>query len=124
MSNHPRRRKPAHFDPMGYTDHAIKRLAMRWAGAPTKHPAALRFDPDRALVLSSAVAERLGVTVRKGRQVVASRDAVAVISGRSIVTLMRVGTDTIDDVRATMLCRAMGLGVEYDIPRRDGVVRL
>lgn len=121
MSNHA---KPAHMNPMGYTDHAIKRLALRWAGAPMRPPSALRFDPSRALTLPAAVAERLGVTVRKGRQVVASRDAVAVLSGRSIVTVMRVGTDAIDDVRATMLCRAMGLGVEYDIPRRDGVVRL
>lgn len=96
-----------------YTDHAIERAVLRWAGSGARTPSEHRFNPHRVLRLSNAVAARLGFRTKKGTHVVASRDAIAVMSGVSVVTVMRVDPDAIDDVRATMLCRAMGLGADY-----------
>lgn len=96
-----------------YTDHAVERSVLRWAGSGAKTPSEHRFNPHRVLRLPNAVASKLGFKPSKGMHVVAARDAIAVMAGVSVVTVQRVDPVVIDDVRATMLCRAMGLGAEY-----------
>jgi hypothetical protein len=96
-----------------YTDHAVERSVQRWAGSGAKTPSEHRFNPHRVIRLSNALAARFGFPPKKGTHVVVSRDALAVMAGVSVITVQRVDPAVIDDVRATMLCRAMGLGVEY-----------
>lgn len=43
-----------------------------------------------------------------------TRDAMAVVGGDTVITVIRVGVDAVDNLRAIMLCRAMGLDVGFE----------
>lgn len=90
----------------GYTNHGSRRSAQRWQDGsrpPEGEEWGFAFDVPKHYL----VAFRLRPS--KGRRVIATRDALAVVARSSIVTVMRVGWDRVDDLRATILCRAMGL---------------
>lgn len=95
----------------GYSTHAKNRVAQRWSGhvaPPTEH------DWSRALQAPPRWAKRYGYRGEKGRRCMVTRDAMAVVGGDTVITVIRVGVDAVDNLRAIMLCRAMGLDVGFE----------
>lgn len=90
----------------GYTRHAARRVAQRWAirGDP---PAAA--DWTRAFEAPTRWCEGRKIRLDKGHRCMATRDALAIMHRQTVITVVHVGYDAVDDLRATLLCRAMGL---------------
>lgn len=97
--------------PSIYTRHAEARVRMRWRGRESEAPDARDFRRGWAPRLPPAMADHFGLANQRGQDVAATRDAFAVMRGNVVITVVRVGADVVDDVRATLLCRAMGLDV-------------
>jgi hypothetical protein len=97
----------------GYTNHGSRRSAQRWRDG-SRPPAGDEWD--FAFEVPKHYLASFRMRPSKGRRVIATRDALAVVARSSIVTVMRVGWDRVDDLRATILCRAMGLPVSFGVP--------
>ncbi len=95
-----------------YSDHGLKRAAQRWhARGRPPHAREWWFAfrvPNRCM------ADLFRFHLHKGKRVIATRDALALAAQDTIVTVMWVGWDRVDDLRATLLCRAMGLPVPFE----------
>lgn len=49
------------------------------------------------------------LSLKKGRKCYGAGDALAIVARKTVITVVRVGHAAIDDLRATLLCRAMKL---------------
>lgn len=99
------------FPAYGYSHHGRDRSHQRWMGRgrpPTAQQWSFAFAVPRASKLFQ-------IRESKGRQCIATRDALAVVSSGTIVTVIWVGWETVDDLRATVLCRAMGLPIRLEV---------
>lgn len=112
MPHQKRAPRPPRTGRVGYSNHARQRCIQRWP---------ISRDPPHESVWRSAftvpprLARQLKLVPEKGTRFMATRDAVAVVQGDTIVTVLHVGYGMVDDMRATLLVRAMGLDEEVAV---------
>ena len=99
--------RPRRYRVCGYSHHAAVRAAQRWFS--TGNPPPKERDWMRAFEVPPRWASAWRLYPSKGVRCVATADGAALMHRRTVITVVRVGRDAVDDLRAVLLCRAMGL---------------